>query len=73
MEKSQKISRILNNYDLCEMSCSLDSNCLGIFEYYDFNNEHCNTLSNLGDTSKTNVNSYSYRKVYTYSQKNNHR
>ena len=27
---------------------------------------------NLGDTSTTNINSYSYRKVYTYSQKNNH-
>ena len=41
------ISNFTNNYELCEISCSLDSNCLGIFKYYDYYNEYCNTLSEL--------------------------
>ena len=66
------ISNFTNDFESCQTSCSLNSECLGVFNYFIDDKSYCNTLSNLGDTSTTNINCLSYRKVFKYTQNNNH-
>jgi len=70
---SQYTMGTVNTLEECKQQCKVKSKCLGFAHYYDeYGGEHCNMLRNLGDTSTTEMNVTSYKKVLYYKNLEKH-